>query len=312
MIYRADSAVNSAFESIDIGNRSMRVFRSVWRAAVATALLLTVSACSSVLPLPEPEPEPVVVTPEPEPQPQQNLEFLKALSDLQDLESELRELRNLIEKMQFESDNARRRQQDLFADIDRRLLDLEKNRSAVAVPDASQSSVASGTNATVGGNSLADIVIVGNSNTVESTSPSPTLGGNENSVVSVNEQQQYEQAFELLKQSRYEDAINAFQAMVDTWPESQLADDGYYWMSEAHYVNREFESALTGFTTVVNRYPDSQRVPEALLKIGYIQYDIGAYEDAAETFRDVLARFPGHQVTVSAQTRLRRIEQTIQ
>ena len=116
----------------------------------------------------------------------------------------------------------------------------------------------------------------------------------------------------MLKQSRYQDAVEQFQAMVNTWPDSPLADDALYWMAEANYVNREFEAALNGFRAVVERYPDSARLPEAMLKVGYIQYDIGAYDQAATTFRDILARFPGHQVTVSAETRLRRIEQTIQ
>ena len=108
------------------------------------------------------------------------------------------------------------------------------------------------------------------------------------------------------------DAINQFQSLVNTWPNSQLADDAMYWISEANYVNREFEVALNGFRTLVQNYPDSSRLPEAMLKVGYIQYDIGAYDQAAETFQDILTRFPGHQVTVSAETRLRRIQQTIQ
>ena len=92
--------------------------------------------------------------------------------------------------------------------------------------------------------------------------------------MTLEEQEAYDQAFDLLKKSLYEDSIAQFQQFADTWPSSQLADDAYYWMSEARYVNREFELALTGFRTVVSRYPNSQRVPEALLKVGYIQYDI--------------------------------------
>lgn len=87
---------------------------------------------------------------------------------------------------------------------------------------------------------------------------------------------------------------------------------GFGGTSEAYYVNREFEAALNGFRQLVEGYPDSSRLPEAMLKIGYIQYDIGAYDEAASTFQDILSRFPGHQVTVSAETRLRRIQQTIQ
>ena len=142
-------------------------------------------------------------------------------------------------------------------------------------------------------------------------SSASSVGGGSTSV-SLNEQQAYESAFELLKQSRYQDAITEFDALVNTWPRSELADDALYWMSEANYVNREFEAALNGFRRIVEGYPESSRLPEAMLKVGYIQYDIGAYDQAAQTFQDILARFPGHQVTVSAETRLRRIQQTIQ
>ena len=153
------------------------------------------------------------------------------------------------------------------------------------------------------GENLADTAVPGSD--VSSSTASPA-------TVSLEEQNEYDQAFELLKQSRYQDFILAVQQFVTTWPTSQLADDAWYWLAEAHYVNREFEHALNGFRTVVASYPDSQRVPEALLKTGYIQYDIGAYDEAAEIFRDILVRFPGHNVTISAQTRLRRIENTIQ
>ena len=278
---------------------------------VLSAIMLT--ACASV----SPPPEPVVVV---QPEPPQNAEMLKALADLNELKEEMKQLRNAIEEMQFESENSKRRQQDLFADLDRRLLTIERNQQQRAVVgggqsgfDSSNTSVSGTQQSVIGSNSSvgsADVVIV--ESAPSSNQPASNAGQESTGAVSVSEQEQYEKAFELLKQSRYEDAISEFQALVDTWPESQLADDGYYWMSEARYVNREFESALSGFRTVVTRYPDSQRVPEALLKVGYIQYDIGAYNDAADTFRDILARFPGHQVTVSAQTRLRRIEQTIQ
>ncbi len=269
------------------------------------------------------------------PQPPQNQEVLRALDQLDEIEQELKLLRNTIEELQFETENSKRRQQDLFQDLDRRLVDLERNQRVLSPlaegsesqtdPETGEQVAVDGTNSAQQPDGTVTQVVVGggeaatgsggtnntnvdSSQTTAAVVPAPVLNGS----VTLDEQNAYEQAFDLLKQSRYEDAILGFENLVNTWPTSQLADDAYYWMSEARYVNREFEYALTGFRTVVSRYPDSQRVPEALLKIGYIQYDIGAYDDAAETFRDILARFPGHQVTVSAQTRLRRIEQTIQ
>ncbi len=244
--------------------------------------------------------------------PRVNTQVLKTLEQLTNLKEELKKLRNAVEEMEFNADTAKRRQQNLFQDSDRRLLALERAQRlgiidggvGVIIPDLIPGAIdgVATEPATVGG---ADVAVV------QAASASGDDAASAE-VVSVPQQQAYQQAFDLLKQSKYQDAIAGFQQLVDAWPTSQLADDAYYWMSEAYYVNREFESALSGFRTVTTRYPDSPRAPEALLKIGYIQYDIGAYEDAAEIFRDILARFPGHQVAVSAHTRLRRIEQTIQ
>ena len=279
------------------------------------------------------------------PKPYQNQELFQALSQLTALKQELKQLRNSLEHLEFETENAKIRQQALLQDLGRRLVEIEKNQQQAAQqlgqitqdnPDNAAIIPGTGEIALADQQNPAGQVTVVPDGTIDESQASTNLGQSEETVllptqqqdgstslpsadnaeivnaVSLEEQNAYEQAFELLKQSRYEDSVLGFQQLVDTWPNSQLADDAYYWMSESRYVNRELELALRGFRTIVIRYPDSRRVPEALLKIGYIHYDVGAYEDAAETFREILARFPGHPVTVSAQTRLRRIEQTIQ
>lgn len=290
----------------------MRIFSL----SMVACLTILVAGCSS----PPPPQEPVQVVSAAD---IQNQQVVQALSQLAEIKEELKQLRNSVEELQFETENAKRRQQDFFQDLDRRLVTLERNERVLnaqtedplfgseggefAVNDGVDPSIESGDNSDA---SEVQVAATDSTQSQGSAIDTATVVPSSESVT-LAEQQAYESAFNLLKQSRYEDSITEFQALVDTWPNSQLADDSYYWMSEARYVNREFEYALSGFRTVVTRYPDSQRVPEALLKVGYIQYDIGAYEDAAETFRDILARFPGHQVTVAAQTRLRRIEQTI-
>ena len=285
--------------------------------------LMTGVLAAGCAPVPPPPQEPVQVDPAEE---TQNEQVLETLSVLTEIKQELKQLRNSVEELEFETGYSKRRQRDLFQDIDRRLTSLERN--APTPGSETQGPLLNNEN----GQGVADNALSQDTSADTGDSDSQEAGENgevpvaaepddpvssipevpESDSVTLEEQQAYEAAFDLLKQSLYEDAIDRFQQLAETWPNSQLADDAYYWMSEAMYVIREFEHALKGFRALVVRYPDSQRVPEALLKIGYIQYDIGAYDDAAETFRDVLSRFPGHQVTVSAQTRLRRIEQTIQ
>ena len=207
---------------------------------------------------------------------------------------------NALEKMRKSINANIQRQEALFQDINRRLIALER-----------ASNLPAGKNSK---NYTQKIPVLSPSISASvapkvSPSVSSTGGG---TGASTSQQKRYDKALNLLKRGKHKDAIKEFNALLDNSPDGELADDAYYWMSEARYVNREFQTALGGFRTVTSRFPNSPRVPEALLKIGHIQYDLGNYADAARTFRDVLKRFPDHDVVVSAETRLRRIEQTIQ
>lgn len=275
---------------------------------IATLLVITVllSACA---PSPTRAPKTSAI----------NREMIRALSELNDLKEELKLLRNLVEELQFQQQNA---SQEQFHDIDQRLLTIERieqQRGSAIKPrprsDAIPAPRAAGVVAPNDNVAInPDLPNQGDSNqlTGQDRDQANTAVIKQPSSVSLIEQNAYDGAFEMLKQSRYQDAIGQFQALIDTWPNSLLAADAMYWMSEANYVNRQFEAALNGFKTLVQNYPDSLRLPEAMLKVGYIQYDIGIYEQAAQTFQDILERFPGHQVTVAATTRLRRIQNTIQ
>ena len=76
---------------------------------VILALPLLVAGCGSRPP--QQEPEPLVVV---QPEPPQNQEILKALAQLDDIKQELKRIRNSVEELQFDTENAKRRQQDLF------------------------------------------------------------------------------------------------------------------------------------------------------------------------------------------------------
>jgi tol-pal system protein YbgF len=127
-------------------------------------------------------------------------------------------------------------------------------------------------------------------------------------AVTLGEQDAYDQAFNMLKQSRYEEAAEEFANFLRQYRNSQLTDDAWYWMAEAHYVTRDFERALIGFNTVVSYFVNSPRIPASRLKIGYIQYETADYEVSRETLTQLLQDFPAHRVAVSAEARLKKMD----
>ncbi len=254
---------------------------------------------------------------------------VQSVNQLNALQAEIRELRNQLEEQQFEVENLKQRQQDLFQGLDHRLRVTEAMQQGgnVIAPDGSVTSPGTLPPLTVGGvpqspdealgsvpgNGAAggDIdpsVVQAGSGVVVVTPPpamplSPTAG--------VDQQALYDQGFDYLKKSQYVEAIGLFEQLVAQFPNGGLADDASYWIGEANYVNRQYEAAIQSFRKVVAQYPQSDRVPEALLKVGYVQYDIGDYQNARTTFQDVLRRYPDHPVSISAKSRLQRIEQGI-
>ena len=141
----------------------------------------------------------------------------------------------------------------------------------------------------------------GEQSTVAATALAPT-------TVTLGEQDLYDQAFNMLKQSRYEEAAEEFANFLRQYQNSQLTDDAWYWMAEAHYVTRDFERALIGFNTVVSYFVNSPRIPASRLKIGYIQYETADYEKSRETLTQLLRDFPAHRVAVSAEARLKKMD----
>ena len=265
---------------------------------------------------------------------------------IEDLRREISSLRDQLDIQTFELEKLRRRQRELYDDLDARLRQEERITASMPTPgeggsapsslvpteptqstEISQStrepsSGVSETEATGSSSnasdaatdavtntdeSSADTIVVGSAIQTTSTSGQILDSKTVSNVVSVSEEETYDAAFDLLKQSLYADAAVAFTQFIQRFPNSELTDDAWYWMGEARFVTREFSQSLGAFQNVINNFMDSPRIPASYLKVGYIQYEYGAYIKARETLNFVLSSFPNHRVVVNAKARLEKM-----
>ena len=119
----------------------------------------------------------------------------------------------------------------------------------------------------------------------------------------------YQAAFELLKEQRYEPAALAFQQFLVTFPDSELADNAQYWLAESHYVTQKFELALSEFEVVINSFPESRKVPDALLKIGYCNYELKRWAGARSSLTRVQTEYSESTAARLAGQRLQRMDE---
>lgn len=247
---------------------------------------------------------------------------LQLLGRVNSLENEVASLRNTVDVQADELNRLRERLSGIYDDIDQRLQGLESGSSGSTFSAAPITEQASDS----------EIPSLPQSSQVPDNVISPTDGmtGSANlgaapaaSEISVDapvqdkqqvaselEQASYDRAFDLLKQSRYEEAIAAFKEFQTRYSRSSLADSAQYWIAEARYVNRAYDAALHEYSALIQRYPESKRLPDAMLKVGYIHFDNEQWQQARRALNAVVIRYPGTRVAVSAKMRLDQMTKT--
>jgi tol-pal system protein YbgF len=184
-------------------------------------------------------------------------------------QTEVRTLRGQLDELQHEVQQTQTQQRDMYGDVDRRLAALEGN----------------GSSASAGGAGV------------------PTLP-----VPQGDDRANYQAAFDLLKDGKYNEAIAGFKQFLTTFPTSALADNAQYWLGEAHYVNKQYPDALRDFRTVLEKYPDSRKTPDALLKVGFCNYELKNWAEARSSLTQVVQRFGDTTAARLASQRLAKMD----
>ena len=237
-------------------------------------------------------------------QPQPQLEMLNRLNSM---EAELAKLRNTVEIQENELSRLRERQSEIYDNVDRRLRSIESGGTAgygAGGYTPSSAPTALDIPAAPIAPAGADAAEAG---TVAAVATTEAVVQN-TQAASSEEQQAYDDAFNLLKQSRYEEAVAAFKEFLNRYPRSVLADSAQYWIAEARYVNQAYDAALHEYNTLIQRYPSSRKLPDAMLKVGYIHYDNQQWKAARRALNAVVVRYPGSRVAISAKQRLDQME----
>lgn len=226
-----------------------------------------------------------------------NSALLDMLEVLESLKTEVSTLRGEIEVQSHAIERLKQRQRDLYTDVDKRLQRMEQNGTSVAetaVP-AATGSVDSNIESSEEPASEPTVAETGSKEEIkEPADPAKAEAA-------------YQKAFKLLKESRYDQALVAFKAFLDDYPTNPFSDNAQYWLGETNYVMQKYEIAINEYQALLNTYPDSKKVSHALLKIGYSYAELGNTSDAKKILEEVKAQYPGTTAARLATERLRKI-----
>jgi tol-pal system protein YbgF len=234
----------------------------------------------------------------------ENQTLVDLATRMDSLQSEIQQLLGQMEEQTHEIDQLKKRQRDLYLDIDRRLQQAEQARASMPVTPTPMA----------GGSVFGGVVPSGTgqlavpASSSDVTQPDAPIA----SQASINPQQErgdYERAFSLLKEGRYDLAVTAFKTFVQNYPQGKFADNAQYWLGEANYVQRHFEVALSEFGKVVNEHPASPKRADALLKMGYTYQELKQYDKARSSLNEVVMNYPNTTAASLAKKRLQDLKQ---
>lgn len=234
---------------------------------------------------------------------------------LDTLQREVQQLRGEVELQNHTMDALKKRQRDLYLDVDQRLSQINAASTApTTTPSTVTPEVVRPGQATQPQAATVMDTAVATAPTAGTGAPISTPAGGAVPVQPqvpagdpAKEDASYQAAFKLLMQRRYDEAKVAFSTFLASYPSGSYADNAQYWLAEASYVTRQFDTALQDFSKVIELYPQSPKVPDALLKTGFIQYEQKAWPESRATLEGIVKRYPNSTASRLAKKRLNRM-----
>jgi tol-pal system protein YbgF len=227
-------------------------------------------------------------------------------------ENELRALNGRLEQLEFLVRRLDQTLQKLQTDMDSRLTRLETAQPATAAaappppvvappvvvppvaqqpqpaqPAAAQSQSSGDANGTLGALKLQNGKVTGGVNKPQSPAL-PSVPAD----YGLTPQEQYERAFNFLREANYSDAEDAFKSFIDKNPKDKLIDNAKYWYGETLYVRGRYDVAAVAFADAYQQNPVGTKAPDSLLKLGISLGALNKTSDACVTFNELKVKYP--------------------
>jgi tol-pal system protein YbgF len=244
-----------------------------------------------------------------------NLQHANSAAKLNAVQTEVQALRGKVEDLTHQLQQIQSQQRSMYSDLDKRL-----NKQSIVNPEQVRpTQPAEEDKPVVPKVTLkkpVKVSVTKTKTTVSATTDDALLPAKHDTSAetspSLNSEQQelemYQSAYDLIKDSKFDQAIGVLQTMLKKYPSGQSAANAHYWLGELFGLQKKKEQAATEFATVVKNYPDSPKVSDAQVKLGMIYAAQFKWADAKTTFKKVISGYPGSTSARLASQQLKEIK----
>jgi tol-pal system protein YbgF len=221
------------------------------------------------------------------------------------LQKEVQELRGQLEVQAHDLKLLQQQQVAFYKDLDARISGGATKSAQAAKPAINLDAAQKKTNlkgATPKPVAVPTPAIKAPATTKTTAATSPVSRGNP-----ADEQISYLAAYELVKNKKYDNAIDAMQAFIQKYPNGGYTANAEYWLGELYLVKKDYTKAIEHFDTVLAKFPSSTKTAASLLKTGYAYSASGNNPEAKKRFELVVRNYPNTQTAQLANSKLNAI-----
>lgn len=252
---------------------------------------------------------------------------------LDQLQAEVQRLTGKVEEQGYRIDELKKHQSTMYSDFDERLQSIENKANGTGQPLAESPAETAGASdaeakesgalaPSSGSESVNEPIPAnkpeapGEPASAPESSPAGKAADNQapnpkpaSVQVSGAEKEEYQQAYNELRNGHTNQSIEQFIAYLSKYPAGVYANNAQYWLGEAYRVNQDNNAARKAFNDVIEKYPDGAKVPDALLKLGYIEIDQKNLAKAREYLTRVTTDYPKSPAALLAAKKLLKLDE---
>jgi len=130
----------------------------------------------------------------------------------------------------------------------------------------------------------------------------------EKDIINLSPDEEFQQAFTMLRGQKYEDAIKAFQNFKDTYQENILSGSAHYWLGEIYLSKKEYKKAAIEWGEGYEKYPKSIKAPDMLYKLSESLVYLEKIEDSCRTLKIFIEKFADDKLIPTAKNKIISLE----
>jgi len=109
----------------------------------------------------------------------------------------------------------------------------------------------------------------------------------------------------------YDIAQQEYMDYLKFYSASEMAPNAQYYVGEIYYTRKDYENALQAFDAVLERFPDNNKTLDAMYMKGRTLFQMGERTKAANEFRAVYNRSPRSDLAAKAKAQLASMGLTV-